>query len=174
MGFLLSRSGRLVVSGQGSLVALSLTEQGTAGRRQSLSGDDSIASWDFNSTMPTSPILRDSPSLRSGSESDPFANFSMPPSASFSARRRPGTVSSIDTFSSQPGASLRKREGSSTSFGGHRRGVSFDLADSDGRPPMSPRTANGFTHPGNEGESKVEEAEEGPPEVVSEEPAPLY
>lgn len=151
-----------------------LTSLLRTGRKPSASGDDSIASWDFNSTMPASPSMPNSPSLRTtGSDNDPFARFDMSPSASFISRRRPTAPTALDTFSSQPGQ-LRKRESSSGSFAGHRRGVSFDLADGDGRPPLSPRSTNGFTFPGAQGEKKVEgNIAEGEARVVSEKPAEL-
>ncbi|ORY74093.1 kinase-like domain-containing protein [Leucosporidium creatinivorum] len=145
----------------------------TRRRRPSASGDDSIASWDFNSTVPNSPSMHNSPSLRTtGSDNDPFARFDMSPSASFIARRRPTAPTALDTFSSQP-SQLRKRESSSGSFPSHRRGVSFDLADSDGRPPLSPRSTNGFTFPGAQGDKAVEEDVAEGQAVVSEEPAEM-
>ncbi|GJN90381.1 hypothetical protein Rhopal_003392-T1 [Rhodotorula paludigena] len=107
-------------------------------RKASLNGIDTIGSWDFNPTIPRTP-------LRTGSGEDPFASFSIAPSPIHTLPHRRSSSSNQPSLPDLRNA-LRTRESSRT--GSHRRQVSFD-GGGDTSPPISPKTANGFSLSGS-------------------------
>ncbi|GAA5874071.1 hypothetical protein JCM16303_002680 [Sporobolomyces ruberrimus] len=129
-------------------------------RKNSMGRADTMASWDFNPTQPSTPM-----SARRPSASDPFASFSTTnspyntlPSRSLSSL--PGSPSSDHPLPHQrdsrslalsalgpnfyQGSQQRRRDPSRASQsslggGGHRRNISFDF-DTTSNPPSSPPT----------------------------------
>ncbi|GAA5914634.1 hypothetical protein JCM6882_001224 [Rhodosporidiobolus microsporus] len=128
-------------------------------RKQSAIGLDTIGSWDFVATVPNTPVGA------KGFADDPFANFNIAPSyspLSTIAQRRSSSSSSVPATQASPdlrgtllfggaAAEERRREASRGSSS-HRRQVSFDGGAREGSetsPPVSPRTANGFSLSGS-------------------------
>lgn len=103
------------------LVRISLITSVTAkpGRKPSMTHADSMSSWDFASSVPSTPGA----GLANG---DPFANFTTSPAGSIAVRRTPADALTP----------LRVREASASSS--HRRGISFDLSSAPA--PASPRS----------------------------------
>lgn len=103
-----------------------------------MNGIDTIGSWDFNPTIPRTP-------LRTGSGEDPFASFSIAPSPIHTLPHRRSSSTNQPSLPDLRNA-LRTRESSRT--GSHRRQVSFD-GGGNTSPPVSPKTANGFSLSGS-------------------------
>ncbi|GAA6003731.1 hypothetical protein JCM10207_003568 [Rhodosporidiobolus poonsookiae] len=140
-------------------------------RKLSATDWNTIGSWDFNATVPNTPV---------GAKSfeDPFATFSSAPSPLGTLPRRQSSSSSahppdlrgsllFNAVSASASASNspvrapdRRREGSRTSS--HRRQRSLDQQQQyRDSPPVSPRTANGFSLSGSVTFELPEPAEQG-------------
>ncbi|BGP17810.1 hypothetical protein JCM10213_001689 [Rhodosporidiobolus nylandii] len=108
-------------------------------RKASQQGWDTIGSWNFNETVPNTPVGAKSFST------DPFATFDIAPSPLGNMAQRRSSASTPQKTTSPDlrgslifgGAAIeRRREASRASS--HRRGVSFDMGATDS-PPVSPR-----------------------------------
>ncbi|GAA5852405.1 hypothetical protein JCM8547_006770 [Rhodosporidiobolus lusitaniae] len=127
-------------------------------RKYSVTSWNTVGSWNFNATVPNTPV---------GAKGfdDPFASFSTAPSplntiaqrrlSATTASPKLGSPSSPDlrgaVSSFRGGSAERRRERSRSSTHSRQRSISFhdDVAASaaaaDDSPPVSPRTLNGFS-----------------------------
>ncbi|GAA5840989.1 hypothetical protein JCM11251_006775 [Rhodosporidiobolus azoricus] len=144
-------------------------------RKPSAAGLDTVGSWNFVDTIPNTPVGARGFSYP---EADPFANFSTAPSPMGSlAQRRASATSSSYPAVPAPGttspdlrgtllfggafAADRRREPSRGSSR-HRRQFSSEgggQGGSETSPPVSPRTANGFSLSGSVHFEEPEEVE---------------
>ncbi|KAL8276680.1 hypothetical protein RQP46_010948 [Phenoliferia psychrophenolica] len=138
---LAKRKGHLVNTILSDLPPLELRQDRR--RKPSMTLADSTSSWDFASSVPSTPGIVGGPTY------DPFANFNTSPAGSV-VRQQPVSADGPPAARTPVAllSLLRRREGSATSLSTgmppsptthtHRRGISFDLAAPVPPSPKSP------------------------------------